>query len=567
MNLKITVKEEYIFWMYSSFIFAKKYIRVISVEKEKIDKKKSGFSYLKKMMKENKTPIGGEPEYFEKKLKKNKQPDNADSADKKVSKSLDENLGYIQSLLGDDPTITVRTFDSSSENPIMCAAVFLDGLSDDTMISEQFIKPIIRSGAEKTEDVMNTVMTRVLYGSDCKTSDDMSEIISSLLSGDSVYFVDGAKSGIIADTKGFKTRSVEEPQNETAVKGPREGFVENIITNISLVRRKLKTVDFKMRFFTFGKESNTKIAVCYLDTVVNKNALKLLYSRLERIDIDAVLDGNYLEEFITDGHLTAFRTVGSTERPDTVAAKLLEGRIAVIVDGSPMVFTVPYIMIEGFQTSDDYYSNSFYASFMRILRIFSFFAAIMIPGLFVALIAFHNYMLPTELTLSFISARQGVPFPAVAECIILLLAFEIIRETAQRVPDSIGQPLSIVGALVLGDAAISARYASAPMLIVVALSCLAGLMIQNMKNPILFFRIFFLVLSAVLGLYGFLLAFLVFFVHLLSLESFGVEYFDYNIFKSPQAQKDYLMRAPWWFMLTFPEDMTKAEFRQKGGGS
>ena len=535
------------------------------MKKEKIDKKKTGFSLLKKIMPNNSSKPRESLKFSEEKLKNEKTSLNADSSKIKISKNIQDNINYIKKLIGDDPTVKIREFHTKADTPIKCAAFFLDGLSDDTVISEQFIKPLILSDAPVSNNVLNMVMSEILYGGDCVSTCEMADIVSAILAGDTAIFLDNCDQGIVADTKGYKLRSIEEPQNEKALKGPREGFVENLMTNISLLRRKLQTVDFKIRFFTFGRKSNTKISVCYLDSVVNKKALALLYERLEKIDMDAVLDGNYLEEFITDKFFTSFRTIGDTERPDTAAAKMLEGRIVIMVNGSPSVYTVPYLMIESFQTSDDYYANSFYASFMRVLRIISYFLAIMVPGFFVALISFHNYMLPKELITSFISARQGVPLPTIVECVALLLAFEILRETALRVPGSIGQPLSIVGAIVLGDAAISARYASAPMLIVIAVSCLAGLLVQNTKNSILFFRIFFLVASSILGMYGFLLAFLVFIIHLLSLKSFGVDYFDYNIFKSPQKQKDYLVRAPWWTMLMFPEYLTKAKYRQKSG--
>lgn len=535
------------------------------MKKEKIDGNNSFLSVFKRITPKNSSKPKETLSSAEEKLKKEKQPVNSDSSEKKISLKLNENIEYINKLMGEDPTMTLREFGSSSDSPVKFTAVFLDGLSDDTVVSEQFIKPLMLSNMAAPCVSVTEITEKFLYGSDLKTSDKMSELISAVLSGDTAIFTDGCSSGIIADTKGYAIRSVSEPQSEKALKGPREGFVENLMTNVSLLRRKLKTVDFKIKFFTFGRKSNTKISVCYLDSVVNKKALNLLYERLEQIDIDAVLDGNYLEEFITDGHISSFRTIGDTERPDTAAAKMLEGRIVIIVDGSPTVFSVPFLMIENFQTADDYYTNSFYASFMRVLRVICYMFAVMIPGLFIALLAFHSYMFPTELVISFIAARQGVPFSALMECLVLLFAFEVLRETALRVPDSIGQPLSIVGALVLGDAAIGARYASAPMLIVVALACLAGLMVQNTKNSILFFRILFLVASALLGMYGFLLAFLIFAIHILSLESFGVEYLDYSIFKNPLYKKDYLMRAPWWAMVTFPEKLTWQKYRQKSG--
>ena len=528
------------------------------MKKQKIDEKGNAFLRLKKLVPKN-DGIPEKPYYIsEKELEKN-------GDEPVVFSDIEKNFKYISDLFENDPMIISRRF-FAFRNNVKCAAFFLDGMSNTDAVSEQFIKPLMTYpedfpkafAAEKT-------LEKAIYGGDISTENKFSEIVTAVLSGDTVIFIDGTENALVADTKNYSRRSVEEPYTEKALKGPREGFVEDIMVNLSLLRRKLRTPDLKVRFFSFGRRSNTKTAVCYLASVVNKKALSLLYERLENIDIDAVLDSNYLEEFISDSPLSSFRTVGDTERPDTAAAKIAEGRIAVIVNGCPSVITVPYLAVESFQTADDYYTSSFYASFMRILRIVCYFMAVSLPGLFVALIAFHSYMLPTELVMSFISARQEVPFPSIIECSALLFAFEILRETALRVPESIGQPLSIVGALVLGDAAISARYTSAPMLIAVAVSCLAGLMVQNTKNSILFYRLLFLAFSSVLGAYGFLLALFIMTAHLFSLKSFGTDYFSYSPFSTPLKNKDYIVRAPWWAMVTFPEDITAQKYRQKAG--
>ena len=535
-----------------------KYFRVNYVKKQKIDEKENAFFRIKKLIPKN-SGESEKPYYIsEKELEK--------SGDgKTVSENIEINDKYISTLFENDPMIISRRF-FISENKVKCVAFFLDGMSNTDAVSEQFIKPLMTFSGDLSKEISaKKALEKIIYGGDISTENKFSELVTAILSGDTLIFIDGINEAFVADTKKYSQRSVEEPYTEKTLKGPREGFVEDIMTNLSLLRRKLRTPDLKVRFFSFGRRSNTKTAVCYLDSVVNKKALSLLYERLENIDIDAVLDSNYLEEFISDRPLSTFRTVGDTERPDTAAAKIAEGRIAVIVNGCPSVITVPYLAIESFQAADDYYTSSFYSSFMRVLRIVCYFMAVSLPGLFVALIAFHSYMLPTELVMSFISARQGVPFPSIIECSSLLFAFEILRETALRVPESIGQPLSIVGALVLGDAAISARYTSAPMLIAVAVSCLAGLMVQNTKNSILFYRLLFLAFSSVLGAYGFLLALFIMTAHLFSLKSFGTDYFSYSPFSSPLKNKDYIVRAPWWAMVTFPEDITAQKYRQKAG--
>jgi spore germination protein KA len=260
--------------------------------------------------------------------------------------------------------------------------------------------------------------------------------------------------------------------------------------NLSMLRRKLRTTDLKMEYKTFGTRSKTKACICYLGSLVNKDVLAELNKRLESFSIDGTLDVNYISEMIRDAPISPFKTIGSTERPDVVAAKLLEGRVALFLDGTPVVLTMPIFFIESFQSDDDYYLNYYFASIGRILRIMAFFIATSIPAIYIALVDFHQEMLPTPLLISISAARQGVPFPTVVEAICMLAVFELLRESGSRMPTMMGQALSIVGSLVIGQAAVEAKIVSAPIIIIAAASGIAGLMIPRLKGAIILLRLF-----------------------------------------------------------------------------
>ena len=488
-----------------------------------------------------KNPFGknSEPE------SKTPSPHEEEKPEESISPSIEKNLKKIRSLFSNDDTFMFRKFESAGQAPLRCAVCFLDGMCKDSDVSEFFVKPVI----EKTFDEPlseEKLKKEVFYGGDFQTETDFQKAVEGVLAGNSVFFIEGFSLILVADTKGYKTRAPEEPNNEKILNGSREGFCEDLMINLSLLRRRLKTTDLKIQYLTVGEKTNTKVAVCYLQGIADNNLVKGIIEKIQAIQIDGAVCTNYIEELISGNRLSPFKTAGSTERPDAAAAKMLEGKVTVFVDGTPMVMTAPYLYIENFISPDDYYLHYVYSSMMRVLRILCFLISICLPGLFVALLTFHSQMLPTEFMLSLVGAREGVPFPLLVECLGLLGVFEILRETGVRVSSSVGQPISIVGALVLGEAAISAKYVSAPTVIIIAMACLSGLMLQKIKGAILINRILVLFASAVLGLYGFLFAVAGIFFHLLSLKSFGIQYIGYEESKSPRSPRDIFVRLPLW---------------------
>ncbi|MEL7597183.1 MAG: spore germination protein [Clostridiaceae bacterium] len=319
-------------------------------------------------------------------------------------------------------------------------------------------------------------------------------------------------------------------------------------TNISLIRRKINSPELKFKYKDLGKITKTKICICYIEGLVSKEILEDLNSRLDKIKIDGILESGYIEEKIKDHPYSIFDTIGNTERPDVVAAKLLEGRIALICDGTPSVLTIPFVFIEYFQSSEDYNNNFIYGSFNRILRITGFILSTSVPAIYTALVTFHQELIPTQLILSIAAARKGTPFPTIIEAIFMIAIFEILREAGTRLPKNVGQAISIVGALVLGEAAVSAGFVSAPIVIVVAITSISKFSVPKMAIVIMVIKSIFLLLPGFLGLYGYIFGMIGLSLYLFSMKSFGVEYMLKFGSMSKEDLKDQAIRVPWEFM-------------------
>lgn len=468
-------------------------------------------------------------------------------------KELCRNIEAVEEIFKDDSILIRRSFANQSRPEIKCCAFFFDGMVDNKIIDEYVIKPVMTSDFLRAdEDIADEIYSKVIVTNDLKKSDDFKEITQSLIYGDTVLFMDGSDNALIISTKGWQTRAIMEPDAEKVLRGPREGFTESMLVNLSMIRRRLCTPDLKFKSRTFGTRSNTKACVCYLDSLVDRKVLDEFNRRLDQIEIDGVIDINYINEQIKDAPLSLFKTIGVTERPDVLAAKLLEGRVALILDGTPVALTVPYLFVENFQSGDDYYLNFYFASLGRFLRIIGFLISITVPALYVAFTTYHREMIPTNLALSIMEARQGIPFPTVLECAIMLVIFEIIREAGLRMPSNIGQALSIVGALVIGQAAVEARFISAPMVIIVAVTAITGLMNVKLKGATVILRFLFLFAAAFLGIFGLSFALVGLLEHIFSLSSFGVVYTSQvSSFKLSEI-KDNIFRAPWQNMKTRP---------------
>lgn len=479
--------------------------------------------------------------------------------------SMEENIRLLQEIFKNDETLQIRRIQNIYNN-IKCSIIYIDGMVDTTIINDNIIKPILGTKIIIDEiNFMNHLKSYILTSGSVEKSMDLLVIIRNMIAGDTIVFIDGSSSALIIATKGIKSRAIEEPSSERVIKGPKEGFNESLTTNLSLIRKRIQTKDLKFHFMELGERTNTKTCVCYIEGLAKDEKINEVIDKIGNISIDGVLDVKYIQEFIDDNPFSIFETYSNTEKPDVVAGRILEGRLAILVDGSPVALTLPAFFIEDLMASDDYYLNYYFATIGRILRTIGFIASISIPALYLSLLSFHQELIPTPLLVSIYTARQGVPFPTFLELFVLLAVFEGLREAGTRVPGSIGESISIVGALVLGSAAVDARFVSAPMIIIVGMTAITGLSIPALASAVVIIRAFLLVLSSMLGIYGYIFGMLAVTIHLFSLRSLGVPFMG-DTSLNMQSQKDKMIRAPWWYMRYRPKFISKNPKRGTIGG-
>lgn len=458
---------------------------------------------------------------------------------------LSQDIKYFKGIFKDDENIKVRFF-TNKDSSINCCIIFEDHMVDKEMIDENIMAPIMNNDLhENIENKIDFLTDKVLICGHIKKSSDEQEIVSSILYGDTVIFCSGSYEVIIVTTKDWKVRNIKESEAESVVRGSREAFNESIDTNISLIRRKINSSELKFKYKELGKITKTKICICYIDNLVSKEILEDLNSRLDKIKIDGVLESGYIEEKIKDHQYSIFDTIGNTERPDVVAAKLLEGRIALVCDGTPVVLTIPFIFAEYFQSSEDYYNNFIYGSFNRMLRISGFILTNSVPAIYLALVTFHQELIPTQLLLSIAASRKGVPFPTIVEALFMIAIFEMLREAGTRLPKNMGQAISIVGALVLGEAAVTAGFVSAPMVIVIAITAISKFSIPKIATADVILTNIFLLLASFLGLYGYIFGMIGVSLYLFSMKSFGVDYMLKFGALNKEDLKDLGIRVSW----------------------
>lgn len=484
-----------------------------------------------------------------------------------LASSLHENVEIVRKIFQDVDILRVKYIDNSCVQHLHYCILFCDGVVNAEIIHEDLIKPLQNSPvAAAGRDLLDTVTNQIVQIGETKKTDQISQIIEAIAYGDTVLFVEGQDQAILLNTKCFETRGISEPDNEKGLIGPRDGFTESLMSNLSMIRRRALTADLKMKIISLGRRTHTKACICYMEGIVNKRILSELYKRLDTIDIDGVLDVNYITELIKDSPWSPFRATGYTERPDVVMGKILEGRIALFLDGTPVVLTIPYLFIENFQSSEDYYLSFFYSSFSRMLRILGFVLTITVPGAYVSISAFHHEMFPLSLFINIASERQSVPLSAAVEAFGMIILFDILRETGVRMPSTIGQALSIVGALVIGQAAVEAKLVAAPMIIVIALTGITGLLVPKLNAPALYIRLLLLTLSSTFGFFGLMLGLSGVLIHILNLHSFGVPQIMFSKKLHYQNVKDTFIRAPWWQMIRRPV-FAEDKIRLKGGRS
>jgi len=442
--------------------------------------------------------------------------------------------------------------------------MYFDGMIDRQIVEASVLPKLMASAQKMPEsffhaplDLLATLKEGGMTTADLREESDMDAIAKAVMAGDTVLMTDGAANAVLVATKGFPNRGVPETNTEVVVQGSNEAFSEVMRINTALVRRRIKDVKLKVKQMQVGRRTVTDIALCYLDDVVRHEVLERAIKRIQNIDIDGILSCGALEEFIEEDYQSPFPQTQITERPDKAASAILEGRIAILVDGAPMVILIPAVIDSFFQSADDYSQRWEIMSLARLLRFASAFFALALPGLYIAITTFHPNMLPMMLAFKMAAARESIPFPAVLEVLIMEFAFELLREAGIRLPRPVGSSIGIIGGLIVGEAAVSAGIVSPIVVIIVALTGIASFAVPSYSLVAAFRLAKFLIiaLSAALGLLGFWIALLLLLIHLASLKSFGLPYLfpfaagDVNGFTD---FKDSLFRLPIIFMKKRP---------------
>lgn len=487
---------------------------------------------------------------------------------------LETNLQQIKDIFDKCSDVVYREFVFAQNEQIKLALIYMDGLADKGQVSDQIMRslalevPMAVPGQEIPQAmVLQFIKQRGLCIHQIQETDKLQDVIHAILSGDTVLLVEGHATAIINGSRGWEARGITEAETEPTVRGPREAFVESLRTNTALIRRKIKSPNLKIEVLRLGEVTDTDVAVVYITGLVNEKLLVEVKSRLERIKVDAILESGYIEELIEDNPWSPFPTINHTEKPDRVVAMLLEGRVAILVDGTPFALTLPNLFIEYLHASEDYYERFLYTSFIRLIRLFCMFISLTLPSLYIAIISFHHELFPTTLLMHIAAQREAVPFPVFIEVLSIEVAFEILREAGIRLPRPIGQAVSIVGALVIGEAAVRAGLIASATVIVVAFTGIASFVFAYSASiAFRLLRFILMVLAATLGLFGLINGLAVIVIHLCTLRSFGVPYLSPLAPTTIVDQKDTVFRSPWWAMFSRPRLISRPErTRQEQG--
>ncbi|WP_372632642.1 spore germination protein [Cohnella sp.] len=473
------------------------------------------------------------------------------ASDAVLSDKLDDIETEIRKIFDKCADLVVRRLMVSADVPVM--VVYLKALIDEGMWEQGLLMPLMNLEIENTQDPVPffaRFKATLPSSNPPKNTSNMQEAVRLIVHGGIVLFFESRKQALSFHIDDQLQRQLEEPMTEAVIRGPRVGFIEKITVNMTLLRQLIRTPRLKLERMTVGTITDTEIVVAYIENLAPPAVIEKVKKRLSAISLDSVMGTGYLEEMICDTPYTPFPLIKTTERPDAVAGSLIEGKVAVFVNGTPMVMIMPITFWYGFQSVEDYYLNFIVASMLRWLRfLFALFAFTM-PSIYVAITTFHQEMIPTSLALSLAAAREIVPFPAMVETLIMEATFEALREAGVRLPRAVGQTISIVGALVIGQAAVQAGIISAPIIIVVSLTGIASFLIPQtaMSQAISLFRFPLVLCAGMFGLYGMSAGLIAMLIHLASLHSLGMPYLWPIAPFNRKGTLDVLFRAPWRFL-------------------
>jgi len=464
------------------------------------------------------------------------------------------NIELITNALGTQGSMVVKHIYIGMDQPLDAAIIYVNGITNKDIVDRDILNPLMlhtRENLNGKENIGEYLCKRYISMSNTLVESDLNAVVNYLKRGKTAVLINGATEVIIVDTTGGVQRAIMEPMNETAAKGPRDGFVENLEVNLSLIRRKVKDNHLSIEMFNIGSRLQSDVALVYINNIVDKQVLEELKNRIKAIDLDSVLSAGKLEQYIEDYAYTVFPQAYSTERPDRAIGNMLEGRIVVLIEGTPMVLTYPAIFMQFFQAVEDYTERTVISSFVRLLRIFAAVLVITLPSFYLTLIKFNVELIPAKFVTPIVQSRVGIALTPFLEILAMEIIVEFLREGGLRLPTKIAQTLSLVGGIIIGDTAIQSKMVSPTTLLVVGVTVISTFLIPNydMSLAIRILRFPMLVLTNIMGIFGIAIGWFLILVHLSSLDSLGVPYFEFH----KSDLKDTFIRAPLWKMNKRPE--------------
>ncbi len=486
----------------------------------------------------------------------------------KISNSIIENIEIINKIVGENTDLVTRHFTLGRNKLIPAVLFYFDNMIDSAHIDLNIIQPLLTdaytSGLTTGPEIIKAIeLGNIISRGQMTKVNEMKTLTNGLLEGDAVLLIESVNEAYVLSAKGYAHRAVTVSDIEPVVNGPKDAFIEVLSVNLSLIRRRIHSPNLVFQSLKVGKVTQTTVCVAYIKGICSTELVTEVWSRISKIDIDGILGSNYIEEFISDEPFSVFPQVRNTDRPDVASAALLEGRVVIVVDNTPKILILPGEFFSLLQSAEDYYNRYFFSTVIRLLRYLAVFIALTLPAFYLAAANFHQELIPTDLLVSIISARTGVPFPNFLEAFLMEGTFEILREAGVRLPRPIGQAVSIVGGLVIGQAAVQASIVSPLMVIVVSLTAIATFTIPqyNISQSIRLLRFPLMILGATLGLYGLMLGLLFLLIHLASIRSFGTPYLAPLSPLKLSDLKDTVIRAPLWVHIKRPSEIARNKNR------
>ncbi|SCH07221.1 Bacillus/Clostridium GerA spore germination protein [uncultured Ruminococcus sp.] len=461
----------------------------------------------------------------------------------KISASLTKNVVLMQERLKGTSDFNVRELEIGG---VKVNIFTNEGMTNIQTVNDSLIR-LTESFKERDdatgEEIYQFIETKMLFAAEMKDIYTFEDLFKMMMSGFLIVLIDGVDHAISMGAQGFQFRSISEPSGEINIRGSREGFTEPIKINMSMIRRRVKSEALHFEMLKVGNTGQTDVCLAYLDDVASPKLLKNIKYQLSKIDFSLILNSGYIQPFLESVQGSFFSDVGYTERPDTVCAKIYEGRVAVLVDGTPFALIVPYLFSENFQSIDDYNHKPYYATAVRFLKYISFAVTILLPGLYVAIGTFHPELFPPALLFNIVSSQETTPFPMVIEALVIHFIYEVMREAGLRLPRPVGHAISIVGSLVIGDAAVTAGLIGSPMVMVVALTAISSFVVPSLQEPAAVLKFGFIIIGGTMGLYGIALGAAVVLVNASALTAFGVPYLSPIAPFSLYAMRDTFVRS------------------------